>query len=156
VSPTAQVFRADESNLSDLAALRYQWRTEELGERGLSPAEFETRFSEWLARHRESHRGYMATIAGVSVGCAWLVIVDRVPGPARFDRRGGMLQSVYVSPEYRNGGVGADLVDLLIGDAREMGLDYLIVHPSERSFPFYRRLGFAAAEKALELRFALA
>ena len=152
---TAKVFRADESNLSDLAALRFQWRTEELGERGLSLEVFDARFREWCAAHRESHMGFLATIGEVGVGCAWLVIGDRVPGPAKFVRRGGMIQSVYVSPAHRNRRVGSDLVGVLTGEARATGLDYLMVHPSERSFPFYRRLGFEAAEKALELRFAL-
>jgi len=156
MSPTAKVFRTDESNLSDLATLRFQWRSEELGERGLSLEEFDARFREWCTVHRESHVGYLATIGGVGVGCAWLVIVDRVPGPAKFVRRGGMIQSVYASPAHRDRGVGSDLVKVLIKEARAMGLDYLIVHPSQRSFPFYRRLGFTAAEKALELRFALA
>jgi GNAT superfamily N-acetyltransferase len=152
---TAKVLRADESNLSDLVALRFQWRSEELGERGLSLEVFDARFREWCAVHRESHVGYLATIGEVGVGCAWLVFVDRVPSPAKFVRRGGMIQSVYVSPTHRNAHVGSDLVGVLISEARATGLDYLIVHPSERSLPFYRRLGFAPAEKALELRFAL-
>jgi hypothetical protein len=35
-----------------------------------------------------------------------------------------------------------------------MGLDYVMVHPSTQSFEFYRRAGFAAAQRALELRFS--
>jgi N-acetylglutamate synthase-like GNAT family acetyltransferase len=65
-----------------------------------------------------------------------------------------MLQSVYVTPASRNAGVGTHLVQFVIDEAKGMSLDYLIVHPSERSFEFYRRLGFRGAEKALELRFA--
>jgi GNAT superfamily N-acetyltransferase len=155
MSPIAKVLRTDESNFSDLVALRYQWRTVELGEVGLSPPEFEARFREWYVDHRESHLGYLASVGDVKVGGAWLVIVDRVPGPGSFVRRAGMVQSVYVLPEHRNRGVGSDLMDTLSSEARSMGLDYLIVHPSIESFPFYRRLGFAAADKALELRFEL-
>lgn len=147
--------RTNESNLSDLVTLRYQWRSVELSEGGLSPQEFEARFREWYIGHRESHLGYLACVGDVSVGCAWLVIIDRVPGPGRFVRRAGMVQSVYVLPEHRNRGVGSDLMGTLSREARAMGLDYLIVHPSLESFPFYRRLGFAAADKALELRFEL-
>jgi hypothetical protein len=41
----------------------------------------------------------------------------------------------------------------MVSEARAMNLDYLSVHPSERSFAFYRRLGFDAGDRALELRF---
>ena len=64
-----------------------------------------------------------------------------------------MLQSVYVEPASRNHGVGRVLVTQLLEDARTMGLDYLLVHPSAGSNSFYRRLGFTDADRALELRF---
>jgi len=140
-------------NISDLAALRFQWRSEEAGEKGLSREGFELKFFEWYEHHRESHRAYLATIDGKSVGCAWLFVVERVPGPGKFVRRAGIVQSVYVQPVHRNGGVGTKLVESLISDARTMELDYLTTHPTLAAFPFYRRLGFDDALRALELRF---
>jgi GNAT superfamily N-acetyltransferase len=153
VASNANVFRAGTANVSDLAALRFQWRTEEAGEKGLSREGFELKFFEWYEKHRESHRAYVATIDGKSVGCAWLFVVERVPGPAKLVRRAGIVQSVYVQPVHRGGGVGTKLVESLISDARTMELDYLATHPSPASFPFYKRLGFDAADRALELRF---
>jgi GNAT superfamily N-acetyltransferase len=146
------VARAEEKDLSTLAALRFQWRVDEAGESGLSHSEFEERFVEWYARHRDTHYGYLVSIHGVAVGCAWLFVVDRVPGPGRFVRRAGMLQSVYVQPLCRNAGVGSELMHAIIDDSKAMKLDYLMVHPSAASFEFYRRLGFYAADRALELR----
>lgn len=145
--------RAGEDDLGQLASLRYTWRVEERGERGLGKSEFESQLGEWLHRHRDTHRGYLATEGEVAVGCAWLCVIDRVPGPGNFLRRSGALQSVYVRPSRRNAGVGSALVHFVVSEARAMKLDYLGVHPSERSFPFYRRLGFDTADRALELRF---
>lgn len=139
--------------MSDLAALRFQWRTLEVGERGLSREGFDVRFYDWFEQHRESHRAYVATIDGLSVGCAWLFVVERVPGPAKFVRRAGIVQSVYVQPAHRNGGFGSQLVESVISDARTMELDYVTTHPSSLSLPFYRRLGFEPADGTLELRF---
>jgi N-acetylglutamate synthase-like GNAT family acetyltransferase len=65
-----------------------------------------------------------------------------------------MLQSVYVQPQLRSEGVGAELVHLIIAEAKALDLDYLMVHPSSASFDFYRRLGFIDSGKALELRFS--
>ena len=148
-----QCRRADAKDVGDLASLRYTWRVEERGERGLESSEFESQLREWMSRHRETHLGYLATRDDVPVGCAWLCIIDRVPGPGTFIRRAGALQSVYVRPAQRNVGIGSELVRFVLGEAGSMKLDYLGVHPSERSFAFYRRLGFTAAGRALELRF---
>lgn len=137
----------------DLARLRYAWRVEERDERGLGAREFESQLRAWLRLHRDTHRGYLATHEDIAVGCAWLCVIDRIPGPGAFVRRSGALQSVYVRPTHRNVGVGTELVRFVVSEARDMKLDYLGVHPSERSFAFYRRLGFVAADGALELRF---
>lgn len=146
------ISRAGDDDLGDLIALRFRWRTEEAGETGMSREEFDRNCREWILEHRRSHFGYLARVDGRPIGCAWLCIIDRVPGPGRFERRGGILQSVYVAPAARNAGVGSELITVLLEDARAMGLDYLMVHPSSKSFDFYRRLGFATADRALELR----
>jgi GNAT superfamily N-acetyltransferase len=144
---------AGDSDLAQLAALRYRWRVEEAGERGEGEALFVEKLREWYDAHRATHAGYLATLDGNAIGCAWLCTIDRVPGPGRFVRRAGILQSVYVAPPQRNRGVGEGLIRLTIEEAKERGFDYLMVHPSMASFSFYRRLGFVESEKLLELRF---
>jgi GNAT superfamily N-acetyltransferase len=142
-----------EGDISDLARLRYTWRVEEHAEVGLDEKEFESRLGDWMRRRRETHLGYLAYHDDVAIGCAWLCIIDRIPGPASFIRRSGALQSVYVRPALRDSGVGSELVRFVVREARAMELAYLGVHPTERSFAFYRRLGFDTADRALELRF---
>ncbi len=149
----AAVTRAGASNFDDLVALRYRWRTEESGEVGLSFEEFAKQFREWYGAHSETHRPYLVADGDRVVGCAWLMVVDRIPGPGRFVRRAGIVQSVYVQPELRNQGLGEELMRVVIDDARAMGLEYLTVHPSARSPAFYQRLGFTGADRTLELRF---
>jgi GNAT superfamily N-acetyltransferase len=139
--------------MKDLVALRYEWRVGERGEHGLDEISFERQMTEWMHRHRDSHQGYLAARDGVSVGCAWLCVVDRVPAPAEFVRRSGIIQSVYVRASFRNAGIGSDLIRFVIAEAGLMGLSYLGLHPSQRSVSFYERLGFAPYERALELRF---
>ena len=148
------VVRADDNDLSALALLRYRWRVDEEGESGRTLGEFESEFREWYAEHRRSHMAYLSIVDDVAVGCAWLFVVDRVPGPGRFVRRAGMLQSVYVRPDLRSTGIGTKLVRFIIDEAHSLDLDYLMVHPSAASFDFYRRLGFSESGKVLELRFA--
>src|ERR1700722_17931766 len=98
--------RANDGALHDLIALRYRWRVEEGGESGRSLEDFEEAFVTWFGQHRSSHVGYIVARDNEVIGCAWLFVIDRVPGPGKFIRRAGMLQSVYVVPEHRDAGAG--------------------------------------------------
>ncbi len=136
----------------ELARLRWTWRTTERGEQGLSQADFEAAFVRWCAEHRRSHFAVIAERDGLAVGMAWLAIFDRVPGPARVVRRAGNLQSVFVLDGHRNQGIGKLLVEALIDEAKSRDLDWLIVHPSRRSYPFYERFGFVETNRLLQLQ----
>lgn len=105
-----------------------------------------------MAEHRMSHLVWLAEADQIPVGMAWLAVVHRVPGPERWMRLSGTLQSVYVVPERRGSGNGELLVHAVVDRAHLLGLDYISVHPSERSFSLYRRLGFEESSGILELR----
>jgi GNAT superfamily N-acetyltransferase len=135
------VRRADLSDANDLARLRWLWRAVERGEHG-DPDRFRDDFVTWVADHERTHLPFLVEIGGSAVGMAWLVVTERIPGPERWKRRSGDLQSVYVMAAHRDGGLGTLLIRRLIEVAEDEELSYLSVHPSSRSFPFYRRHGF--------------
>ncbi len=108
-------------------------------------------FGDWMTEHHDTHLPFVVEVDGSPIGMAWLAIIERVPGPEKWTRLSGAIQSVYVLAEYRNAGVGTVLMEELIGGARRLGLDYLSVHPSPLSFPFYRRLGFGGEGSLLFL-----
>ena len=148
------LIRAAEAGDHDaLVDLRFVWRVEEEDERGRSRAAFATEFLALMQANADTHRAWLAEDGGAPVGMAWLAIVRRIPSPERFTRLAGYLQSAYVVPRARGRGIGSALVDAVIEGARQQGLDYLAVHPSERSFSLYRRAGFSASDGVLELRF---
>ena len=147
----ATIRRAGIEDAADLARLRWLWRTSERGERGLTEREFETAFTDWWSAHQSSHTAFIAERAGLPVGMAWLAIFDRIPHPRRLDRRAGNVQSVFVLEELRDRGIGGALIEAVIDEAHARGLGYLIVHPSERAYPLYRRLGFRESNRILHL-----
>jgi len=149
--PEPAVRPATATDATDLARLRWEWRANEGRALEMDAAEFQTRFAAWVVDHRDSHRPFVATIDGRVAGIAWLALVDRVPGPDRWERRSAMVQAVYVTPAARGAGIGRALVGALVEAAHELGCDYLTVHPSQRSFPLYQRLGFRAWDGVLEL-----
>ncbi len=145
------VHRASAAEADVLARLRWRWRTEEGGEQAADVAQFIEAFSAWWLARVETHHAFVAEVDGDPIGMAWLVVIDRIPGPGRWLRLSGTVQSVYVQPESRGGGVGTELVSEVVAHARTLGLDYLSVHPSSRSFELYRRAGFAGSDNVLEL-----
>jgi GNAT superfamily N-acetyltransferase len=70
------------------------------------------------------------------------VAVPPVPSPRALDRHAGDIQSVYVMPELRANGVGAQLIGAVIRYARETELTYLTVHSADTAVDFYLKLGF--------------
>jgi GNAT superfamily N-acetyltransferase len=150
-----EVRRADGASPPDAAALahlRYEWRATERGEQGLDRQAFTSEVTAWMADHRDTHHPFLAMRGVEPVGMAWLALVERIPSPAHFSRRSAYVQSVYVVPPVRGAGVGTALMGALLDLARELDLEYVAVHPSDRAFPLYRRLGFEDAPRVLELR----
>jgi GNAT superfamily N-acetyltransferase len=146
-----EVRRATVDDALAVAQLRWTWRVDERGEQAASPDEFADRFRSWMFDHADTHFAFVAEDQGAAIGMAWLAVVTRVPGPGVWLRQAGMVQSVYVLPHHRGRQVGEQLVRAAIAQARELSLDYLMVHPSERSFSLYRRVGFAESAGVLEL-----
>jgi GNAT superfamily N-acetyltransferase len=153
--PSGDALMVREASTADAAALarlRFTWRRDEGGERGLELDEFEASLCAWIEAHRASHLPFLALRGPVPIGMTWLALVDRIPGPEHLVRRSAYVQSTYVTAPERGTGVGTALLELLVTRARDLQLDYLAVHPSERSFTLYRRLGFLESGRVLELR----
>jgi GNAT superfamily N-acetyltransferase len=134
-----------------LADLRWVWRASD-GDIDVDRAVFTTDFVAWARAHAETHIAYLYELDGQPVGMAWLAILPRIPGVDRWTRLSGHIQSVVVLATHRNRGLGESLMRFLLEDASRRGLDYVDVHPSTRSFPFYRRLGFGDSPRTLEVR----
>ncbi len=142
---------AEAADRSAIARLRWRWRTEEAGEEGPAEHLFAEALAGWLSEHEATHLAWVAEPQGVPAGIVFLCIVDRIPGPGRWSRCAGVLQSLYVAPEHRGGGLGTQLVDAVLDEARRRELDYVSVHPTERSVPLYRRAGFRENARTLEI-----
>jgi GNAT superfamily N-acetyltransferase len=86
----------------------------------------------------------VADDGGRLVGCVWLQLVEKVPHPSRrrWERPVAYVTNMYVETDRRGEGLGRDLLDAATTFARERGADGILLWPSERAVPFYRRAGF--------------
>jgi GNAT superfamily N-acetyltransferase len=106
-------------------------------------------YADWVAAHASTHLPFVAEAGGHVVGAAWLLVADRVPRGAAFDRRYGDIQSVMVRAEHRNRGVGTALIAAILAEARARDLAHVTVHSGRRAVDFYLRAGFTHHRRLL-------
>ena len=85
---------------------------------------------------------YIAWDGGKIRGSAFLVVNEMPPNSNFPNGRTGTVLNVYVEPEYRRQGIAKVLMELLISDAKTMGLDYIELKASADGYPLYKKLGF--------------
>ena len=133
------------ADVEELARLRWQLYTE-VAEGDPEPYDAYVERFTTFAREALVDRRWRAWIAedmGQLVGALWRFTVPRVPQPGRGEPRPlAYVTNVYVEPVYRNGGLGARLLDRAIEASRAEGFSLVMVWPSEGSATFYERAGF--------------
>jgi GNAT superfamily N-acetyltransferase len=72
-----------------------------------------------------------------------------MPAPGRDGGGWGYVGQAFVRAEHRDAGVGRLLLDAALAEARALGFDRVVLNPSARSVPFYRRAGFVPADGLL-------
>jgi GNAT superfamily N-acetyltransferase len=145
---TAPVIRiAGAADAPALAALRRAWTAEQYGE--ADDEGFEARFIDWFERESARRVCWLAEVSGAAVGMVNLAAFDRMPGPGWDAGFWGYLSNAFVLAAYRSQGIGSLLARALLGYADDHGYVRVVLHPSERSIPFYGRLGFSADDSLL-------
>jgi GNAT superfamily N-acetyltransferase len=105
----------------------------------------------WLELERGHRTTWLAEVDDRAVGYVSALHYRRMPSAAR--RAGGWayLGNLFVLPDHRGQGLGEALVRGVEGWARELGLARVVLAPSRRSVPLYRRLGYRDADELLVL-----
>ena len=80
-----------------------------------------------------------------------ILIVSKLPQLDRLHIKRGFLHNVYTRPEYRNRGIGSELMRHVLDWARLSGIGDIALWPSDRSVPFYERSGFSSDQKVMKL-----
>lgn len=146
---------AELGDVSVLAALRWQFKLEDSdgSAEPESEAVFVERCADWLRPRilTGPWRAWLAEVAGQPCGHVFLGLVDKVPSPFGGSTMLGYVTNFYVTPEHRNRGLGAALLAEVTRFAEAHSLDTLIVWPSDRSAPLYRRSGFGQPTELLEV-----
>lgn len=146
MQPAATVRPGVQGDADALAQLRASWRGVDL------TPDFLQEFRQWFLRERSSRWWWIAEAADQPVGMVNLKVFDRMPSPAEPQSRWGYLGNLFVTPVYRGGGVGGQLIEVVLARAAQERLVRVVLSPSTASVPLYRRHGFVAADGLLVRR----
>ena len=140
-----------------LARLRYEFRVA-LGEPNETEDAFVARCASWmrvrLAARPAAWRAWVACLDGVSVGCIWVQVIEKVPNPVPEPEAHAYLTNLYVRPECRGGGTGARLFETALAWCREQRVHVAVLWPTARSRSLYARHGFGDPDDMMVLRLA--
>ena len=145
----AMIRRAEYADLAAIVGLRRAWTREEHGD--IADPDFEENLAAWFAREWSRRIMWLAEEDRRPAGMLNLAIYERMPKPGRALSRWGYLGNAFVLAEYRNRGIGRQLVSAALDYADENGFARVVLSPTERSIPLYERAGFGRAG-ALMLR----
>ena len=134
---------AGEGDVDALAMLRALW----LGGR---EHRFAARMAAWLAAEGDRRTTWLALVEDEPVGMASMFEYRRMPKPGRTASRWGYVSNMFVREDRRNAGIGSALLATVIATAEERGYARLVLSPSERAVPFYRRAGFVVPDTSLD------
>ena len=151
--PRPSIGFAGSDDVDELARLRFALYAEQDGTVAESTEVYRERFAAFAARAlaSEDWRAWVARLGDRLVGAMWLHTVQRVPVPGKRAGPIGYLTNVYVVPEHRNTGLGAQMLERVTALCRQEGFSEVIVWPTERSRPFYARGGFARPDEPFVL-----
>jgi GNAT superfamily N-acetyltransferase len=107
---------------------------------------FRTAVTEWFAAHvgNPSFVGWIVEDRGHPVAVGGLVLISRPPYTGNPSGTEGLVTSMYTVPERRGEGLGGQLLQAMMRDARRRGVGRLVLYSSSGARSLYERFGFTA------------
>ena len=145
-SPAFTVRRATLADIPELVELRIAFDLELAGP---LPAERADEHRASIDTYLRSHvpdgryRIWVADAAGVLVGMAGMVVIDRPPHPRSRRAPEAMVFNVMTAHAWRRRGVGRAVMGALIADSRALGCRRLVLRASEDGSHLYAAMGFS-------------
>lgn len=132
--------------LADLVALRLVWHPASNSD---EQAQLDVEFRDWFEKESGRRVFFLALDDDLPIGMVNLVLFDRMPVVGRSAGGWGYLSNMFVLERYRDRGVGQQLLAAFKTHADGLGLERIVLKPTERSIPFYGRHGFGAQNELM-------
>lgn len=93
-----------------------------------------------LADH--THLAFIALEDGVGAGCGALCLSEELPSPDNPSGKCGYLMNIYVRDEFRDRGIGHEIVRRLVNEAKIRNCGKIYLETTEAGRKLYESLGF--------------
>ena len=138
---------ADPRDALQLADFRWRLKSDDspdfsMTERDVFVSAFVAFTESASGRQDEPFFHWVAELEGRLIAVMSVRKVLKVPSPERLDGCWGYLTNCYTLPDYRNRGIGTNLLSSIKEWAKGQELELLVVWPSDRSYAFDERSGF--------------
>lgn len=103
-------------------------------------------FRPWLLPKLSSgeYFGWIVEADAAPVGGLGMMVIDWPPHPSHPTQAArGYILNVFVEPEHRGHGLAKALMELAMAEARERGLQHMILHATAAGRPLYEKLGWS-------------
>ncbi len=94
------------------------------------------------ALEQGEHVACFACVGETTVGCGGVCLYREMPSPDNPSGKCGYLMNIFTLPTARRQGVGTQVVQWLVQQAKRWGAEKIYLEASEQAYPLYRKLGF--------------
>jgi len=144
---------ATKGDITMLSEMRWEHEYEEEAQFSITKEEFISECSSFLIKEME--RGtwvyWIAEDEGNIIANIYINKIRKVPKPQKLFAEIGYVTNVHTKKDYRNKGIGTELLKRVKQWAVENNIELLFLWPSERSVSFYKREGFKVENEIMEL-----
>lgn len=146
---------ANETDYNELALMKWEHGAEDdidYGEHNLDGEDksgFIKEFVDFLKTHKE-YRIFVAEENSIVVSAMFVYLIPKLPKPNGNAKYIAYLTNVYTKKEYRNKGIGTQILDHIKNDLIDKKCELLFAWPSDNSVAWYERNGFSGDNEILE------
>jgi RimJ/RimL family protein N-acetyltransferase len=144
---------ATEKDIPMLSEMRWQHEYEEEDQFDISKEDFIKECNLFLIDGLKNGTWdyWIAEEKDIIISNIYISRIRKVPKPQKLFAEIGYVTNVHTKAEFRNKGIGTELIKKVKQWALDNKMELLFVWPSERSINFYERQGFSMQNEIMEL-----
>ncbi|MBL7793202.1 MAG: GNAT family N-acetyltransferase [Saprospiraceae bacterium] len=149
--------KASLEDIDQLAKMRWEFKTESETDTPVwKKDDFINSCKSFYANMLESNDKWLCWVVeneSEIIAHVFIYIIDNIPTPEKTINKWGYLTNTFTKKSYRGKGLGSQLMQYAIAEAKSMNIETMIVWPSEKSIEFYKRAGFNNTSDIMERSF---
>ncbi|QFT89596.1 Acetyltransferase (GNAT) family protein [Bacillus sp. THAF10] len=148
-----QIRLAKTKDISQLIKMRWDFTIEhDESKRSASFADFEKECQAFLEKAIIGKQWFIWVVEADEkiVSHIYIELIQKVPRPGRITYPFAYMTNVYTIPDYRNKGLGSQLLERIHQWVKENNYEFVIVWPSEESINYYVKNGYIRCSEPME------